>query len=1033
MNTNKCISVTIIPAVFGLLLALAIVPKVDAQSIYEPYAFSTLAGQAGSAGAVDGIGNAARFSNPGGVAVDISGNVYVADTRNNTIRQITPGGVVTTLAGSAGIGGSTDDAGSAARFFFPQGVAVDGSGNIYVADQVNCTIRKVTPSGSVTTVAGSGGPGSADGLGRAAEFWSPMSVAVDASNNIYVADTGNSTIRKITPSGEVTTLAGSAGSPGGTDGNGSDARFDSPQGVAVDASGNVYVADTFNFTIRKITPAGDVTTLAGAAGNQGNNDGTGSAAQFSHPGGVAVDNAGNIYVANSSNTTIRKVTPAGIVTTIGGLVNVTGSDDGVGSAARFFRPQSVAVDANGRVYVADTENQTIRIGMPAPPAQVLNLSTRISVQTGDNALIHEFVIQGSTPKDILFRGIGPSLAAFGIQDALADPLLELRDRSGALLASNDNWMESQPNAIVESGLAPTAPGEAALRTLLPPGMYSVEVRGVNGGTGLGLNEIYDLAPSSSALSAVGSRAFVGSGGNVLIGGFMTGSAAGDVLVLALGPSLGAAVPKALTDPALELRDQNGAVIASNDNWKSDQQQAIQDTGLAPSDDRESGFILQLGRGAFTAIVRGNGFGPDTVGTGWIQVYSLPYTGEKLNPLPIVGTPNPAPTPTPTPPPPLGAPNLAFFSPGWTDKILVSNTTGTQTDAPVLTPTDPLYVDFGMINVGQSSTFAPFFVEVSVDNTPVASLLKPPLGSLLFTANFDVPIGSLPAGNHTIRIRLDSTNAIPESNEGDNQYTKNIVVSGPVPTPTPGTVTPVGNNVPVDLGAVGAAAIQITFPQVNTAGGTTVFPIPGDAAHPIPSDYILNGAGFAFEIATTATYTGPITIAFQVPSVDAAAFPQLKVLHYEANTGWVDVTIPTPVPDPHPGIQTVYAQVSSLSPFVLATSIYRAAVQSPINPDKTSVFTSKRGVVPVKFNLTSRGNATCALPPATISLTRTAGAASGTVNESTYSMSADSGSSFRIDSCQYIYNLNAGALGLGTYRADIKINGSSVGTATFQLK
>jgi len=258
----------------------------------------------------------AAFSTPEGVAVDAAGNVYVADTINETIRQITPAGVVSTLAGLAGVGGSADGTGSAARFSGPFGVAADAAGNVYVADTFNQTIRKVTPAGVVTTLAGqAGSAGSTDGTGSAARFSTPRRVAADAVGNVYVAEL-NHVIRKITPAGVVSTLAGLAGAVGSADGTGSAARFADPQGVAVDAADNVYVADTANNTIRKITPAGVVTTLAGLAGTSGSTDGTGTAARFTSPRGVAVDAAGKVYVADRNNGAIRKITPAGVVTTV---------------------------------------------------------------------------------------------------------------------------------------------------------------------------------------------------------------------------------------------------------------------------------------------------------------------------------------------------------------------------------------------------------------------------------------------------------------------------------------------------------------------------------------------------------------------------------------------------------------------------------------------------------------------------------------------------------------------------------------------
>jgi len=324
-------------------------------------AVTTLAGTAGARGNTDGAGAVARFSNPAAVAVDAADNLYVADHDNNTIRKVTGSGVVTTLAGTAGATGSTDGAGTAARFRSPSGVTADRNGTLYVADQDNSTIRKITATGAVTTLAGSATQlGSDDGAGTVARFRSPAGVGIDAAGNVYVADQDNSLVRKITAAGSVTTLAGAVGQVGAADGPGAIARFSFPAGVATDAAGDLYVADSNNRIVRRITSSGAVTTLAGAPGVSGELDGTGTAARFSFPAGIAVDAAGTVYLADESNHSIRKISPAGAVTTFAGSSGTPGSADGTGTAAQFSFPNGVAIDGAGTLYVADQGNHTIR-------------------------------------------------------------------------------------------------------------------------------------------------------------------------------------------------------------------------------------------------------------------------------------------------------------------------------------------------------------------------------------------------------------------------------------------------------------------------------------------------------------------------------------------------------------------------------------------------------------------------------------------------------------------------------------------------
>ncbi len=329
--------------------------------IAPDHTVTTLAGLAGVAGSADGPGSDARFNTPAAIAVDLDGNVYVADSGNATVRKIAPDGRVSTLAGLAGNPGSDDGVGSAARFITPSALAVDRTGHVFVTDVSAYTIRAIAPDGTVTTVAGlAHNPGTDDGTGSAARFSAPGGIAVDSADNLYVTDYINCTVRKISPTGVVITLAGAAQQTGDVDGTGSAARFNGPGRAAVDANGNVYVADAGNGTIRQVAPDGTVTTIAGLSGSAGYLDGTGGGARFNNPNGIASDAAGNIYVAEGSNRTVRKVTPAGVVTTFAGAAGQFGSADGVGGAARFGYPDSLATDAAGNVYVSDGDNFNIR-------------------------------------------------------------------------------------------------------------------------------------------------------------------------------------------------------------------------------------------------------------------------------------------------------------------------------------------------------------------------------------------------------------------------------------------------------------------------------------------------------------------------------------------------------------------------------------------------------------------------------------------------------------------------------------------------
>lgn len=335
--------------------------------------FAVLAGS--TDGYADARGPEARFRSPEGIAVDRKGNVYVTEYWNSTVRKIAPDGTVSTLGGRENIVGSADGPPGTSLFGRPHGLAVGADLTVYVSDMGNNTIRKISPAGEATTFAGKAGEaGTADGTGPAARFFRPEGIAVDATGTLIVADTYNYTVRRITKDGRVTTLAGKAGSPGAEDGRGPAARFNMPLGVAVDGAGIVYVADadfdgkaTGNCLVRTISPEGEVRTLAGRAGSPGAADGKGPDARFTKCVGIAVTRGGIVFVADTGAQTIRRIDPRGGVTTVGGTFQSAGDADGIGPAARFNCPQAIAVDEAGTLYIADTGNHRVRKGVPAEP------------------------------------------------------------------------------------------------------------------------------------------------------------------------------------------------------------------------------------------------------------------------------------------------------------------------------------------------------------------------------------------------------------------------------------------------------------------------------------------------------------------------------------------------------------------------------------------------------------------------------------------------------------------------------------------
>jgi sugar lactone lactonase YvrE len=323
-----------------------VIRKVDSSGNVTTYA--------GSGNSLNGNGTNASFSSPHGLAIDSAGNLYVTEN-NTTIRKIDISRNVTTYAGDGGYGNQDGNL-TDAQFAGPQGIAIDNTGNLYVTDIYNYNIRKIDPSGNVTTLAGSGEYGDLDGEGTEAQFASPFGITIGTDGNLYVTDKDNYRIRKITASGTVTTFAGNF--YGSDDNNGTDASFAQPQGITADNNGNLYVADTGNTRIRKIDSSANVTTIAG--NSAGYIDANGTSAAFSNPEGITIDGSGNLYVADTGNTrvnSIRKIDTSGNVSTFTGGLSFK---DGTGSTARFYFPKGIITDNNGNFYVADTENYRVR-------------------------------------------------------------------------------------------------------------------------------------------------------------------------------------------------------------------------------------------------------------------------------------------------------------------------------------------------------------------------------------------------------------------------------------------------------------------------------------------------------------------------------------------------------------------------------------------------------------------------------------------------------------------------------------------------
>jgi streptogramin lyase len=607
---------------------------------------------------------------PNGIAVAPNGDVFVANNDGaNVVRVDTQGDLYAVTSNSGGFAGDGGPA-SQAALNTPAQVAIDSAGNVFIADTNNNRIRRIDAQTTIiSTVAGNGSATDCGDGGPAtlACVNTPYGVAVDTDGTLYIGE-ANECVRKVDPQGVISTLRPRTVLPGNASWlaiNSAHNVFGCPFACRIEPNGHTYCPPFAGYGIKGIGDGGPVNQAKYGNG----------------VGGIAVDGEGNLYFSDEPLFRIRAIRfgavlaePGSKVTATNGLsqsapagttfpvalqitlrspvgtlengIRVDFSAPASGPSCRFsngYSTYSTLTDINGHATAICTANsqvgsynvsatpltlgQSASFSMTNGPAlpinrQLLNISTRMRVLNGDNVLIGGFIVTGSNPKNVIVRGLGPSVPVNG---ALADPTLELHD-ANTTLAFNDNWRDTQQVEIQATGIPPSNDLESAIVATLPANnaSYTAILRGKNNTTGVGLVEVYDLAQTAnSQLANISTRGFVDVGDNVMIGGFIagpSGSGSAKVLIRAIGPSLSnAGVSNALQDPTLELHNGNGDVVIANDNWRDTQQAEIQATGIPPTEDRESAVVQTIVPGNYTAIMAGKA---GTTGVGLIEVYNL---------------------------------------------------------------------------------------------------------------------------------------------------------------------------------------------------------------------------------------------------------------------------------------------------------------------------------------------------------------------------------------------------------------------------